>query len=163
MPQEPDPRGPSVLGPTREDHIWTLVLLGGGGIVVLLVAPIVAGWLAEVPFIPFAEPLRWVGGFDEPWQWAARAGIGLVAGLVLAVLAIADEHRLEVDDDQVVVIHGDDRRTLRRDMIVGIHRDGGALVIDGTQGRTLLKKKIEAPKDAVRDAFVSRGYPWESN
>ncbi|GAA1747820.1 YqeB family protein [Aeromicrobium alkaliterrae] len=157
-----EPREHAYLGSNREDTVWTYVLLGGGGVLVLVLAPLLAAWLADVPFIPFSEPLRWVGDFDEPWQWAVRGIVGLVAGLVLAAVTLESEYRLEVHDDRVVVVHGKDRRTLTRDQVVGVHRDRKKVVIDGTQGRRLFEETVEAKRDAVRAAFVDRGWPYES-
>ncbi|WP_229054699.1 hypothetical protein [Aeromicrobium sp. Leaf350] len=156
------PSDHDLLGSSREDTVWTYVLLGGGGALVLLLAPLLAAWLADVPFIPFSEPLRWVGDFDEPWQWVVRGVVGLVLGLVLAAVELESQYSLEVHDDRVVVVHGQDRRTLTRDQVVGIHRDRKKVVIDGTQGRRLFEETVEAKREAVRRAFVDRGYPYES-
>ncbi len=153
---------PAHLGSERDDVIWTYVLLGAGGAAVLLLAPLAANWLAGVPFIPFSEPLRWVGDFDAPWQWLLRGALGLAIGLVGAAVVLESEHHLEVHDDRLVVQHGKDRRTLERDQVVGIHRDGKKVVIDGTHGRRLFDHPVEAKRDAVRSAFVDRGWPYES-
>ncbi len=155
-------RPPAHLGSEREDVVWTYGLLGAGGAAVLLLAPLAASWLADVPVIPFSEPLRWVGDFDEPWQWALRGVVGLLLGLAAAAVVLESEHHLEVHDDRVVVQHGKDRRTLARDQVVGIHRDGKKVVIDGTHGRTLFDHPVEAKRAAVRTAFVDRGWPYES-
>lgn len=150
------------LGSTREDKIWTYLLFAVGGTLVLTVGPPLARWLADVPFVPFKDPLRWVGGFDEPWAWAARAAIGAAVGLVAAFLVLVDEWRLEVHDDAVVVVHDRDRRRLAREAVVGVHLDGKKVIIDGTEGRRLFEKAVEAKRERVVAAFSSRGYPLES-
>ncbi|WP_181642444.1 YqeB family protein, partial [Nocardioides massiliensis] len=71
--------------------------------------------------------------------------------------------RLEIGPDAVVITHGSDRRTLARSEITGVHRDGGKVHIDGREGRVLFAKKVEASKDAVREAFTAHGYPYESD
>ncbi len=52
---------------------------------------------------------------------------------------------------------------LTRDQVVGIHRDRKKIVIDGTHGRRLFAEQVEAKRDAVRAAFVERGWPYESD
>ena len=157
-----DDAPPTVLGMTREDKVWLFGLLGGGGLLLLLALPWLVRLLTELPFIPFAGPLRWLGSFDDPWAWVLRPLLGLVLGSVIAGVVVAREYRLEVADDSVVVVRGEDRRRMAKDGIVGVYRERKKVVIHGTGGRVLFDGEVEAPKDAVREAFVARGYPWES-
>lgn len=150
------------LGSTREDKLWTYAIFAAGGVLLLTVGPLLARWLADVPFVPFKDPLRWVGDFDQPWAWVARPAIGLVAGLVGAFLVLVDEWRLEVHDDAVVVVHDRDRRRLAREAVIGVHLDGKKVVIDGADGRRLFEKPVEAGRERVKQAFASRGYPFET-
>jgi len=150
------------LGSTREDKIWTYALIAAGGVLLLTVGPIVARWLADVPFVPFKEQLRWVDGYDEPWAWAVRVAVGLIGGLVGALIVLADEWRLEVHDDAVVVVHDQDRRRLTRASIAGIHLNRKTVVIEGADGRLLFDKQVEAKPARIKAAFSSRGYPLES-
>ncbi|EFQ82764.1 hypothetical protein HMPREF0063_11973 [Aeromicrobium marinum DSM 15272] len=152
-----------VLGMSREDRRWTVVLLGAGGAVLLAILPWVLDLLSGVPLVPFREVGNWVSSFDQPWAAAARVGVGLLAGVALALVTIWDEHRIEVHDDTLVLVHGDDRRTLRRDQVLGIHRDGKKVVVDGEGGRVLFARPLEAKRDRVREVFLARGWPWESN
>ncbi len=152
-----------VLGMSASDRAWTFVILGGGGAVLLAVLPWLLDLLAGFPFVPFRGVADWVSSFDQWWAPFARTGLGLVAGVVLALLTIVDEYRLEVGDEEIVVVHDKDRRTVRRDQVLGIHRDGKKVTIDGSGGRTLFDHKVDAPRERVREAFVGRGWPWESD
>ncbi|KQP26688.1 MULTISPECIES: hypothetical protein [unclassified Aeromicrobium] len=155
---------PSVtdLRMTDTDRVWTFVLLGGGGGALLLVLPWLLDLVSGFPLVPFEAVAEWVAGFDEPWAWAARLAVGGLLGSALAAFAIADEHRILLGDDQLVVVHGSDQRILRREQVVGVHRDGKRLVIDGDHGRVLFDETLEAPRDQVREAFLAHAYPWES-
>lgn len=148
-----------MLGMSTADRAWTFVIFGGGGAVLLAALP----WLLDLPFIPFRDVADWLSSFDQWWAPVLRTGLGLVAGLVIAVLVVVDEYRLEVGDEEIVVIHDKDRRILRRDQVVGIHRDGKRVTIDGTEGRTLFEQTVEAPRDLVREVFLARQWPWESD
>ncbi|KAA1424768.1 hypothetical protein FE697_002290 [Mumia zhuanghuii] len=156
-----DDSTPTTLGLTREDKIWTVVLLGGGGLLVFLLAPLLAAWLADVPVVPFKGPLEWVGSFDQPWAWVARPVVGLLVGIVVAVVVIADAYRLDVDAEGIVVHHGDDRRRIDRTQVVAVYRDRKRVVIDGRDGRRLFDREVEASRDTVATAFRRHGYPWE--
>lgn len=151
-------------GYTREDKAWLYALFAGGGLLLTGLGPIVAAWLAEqdFPFVPFGGPLRWIGDLDSGWAWAARIAIGLLAGLVFAFIVITEAWVLEVHDDHVIATLGDDRRRIEHDAVVGIYLEKKRVVIDGREGRTLFDKEIEAKRDTIREAFVSRGYPFES-
>lgn len=161
MSTQPSP-GTVDLGMNRSDRIWTYVLLGGGGLLLFLLAPTLSTWLASVPIVPFKGVLEWIGSFDQTWAWIVRPAVGLLIGLGVAVIAIADEHHLLVGYESVVIVHDQDRRTLRRDQIVGVHLDGKKVMIDGDHGRVLFDRQVEAKRDDIRAAFVDRGYPWES-
>lgn len=163
MSARPSPSPGAVeLGFTRSDRIWAYAMFGGGGLLVFLLAPVLSSWLAAIPIVPFKGVLEWVASFDQPWAWVVRPAVGLLIGLGVAFLAIVDEHRLVVGSDSVVVLHDKDRRTLRRDQIVGVHLEGKKVVIDGTQGRVLFNRQVEAKRDKIRAAFLDHGYPWES-
>lgn len=155
--------GRDVLGMSRADKVWTFVVLGAGGALLVGALPWLLDWLGSVPFIPFKGVADWMTGFDQWWAPLARIGGGLLVGLVLALLTVWDEYRLEVGSLDIVVVHGDDRRTLRRDQVVGIHRDGKKVTIDGEHGRVLFDQKLEAKREDVRAAFLAREWPWESD
>lgn len=153
---------PVTLGMNRQDRTWTYVLFCGGGALLFLLAPLLADWLRSFPIVPFKPALEWVGSFDQIWAWVARPVVGALLGAVAAVLIIADEHLLEVGHDAVVIVHDKDRRRVAREQIVAIHLDGKKVIIEGTEGRTLFDKSVEAKRDDVRAAFRDRGYPFET-
>lgn len=148
---------------TDADRAWTVALLGGGGALLLLLLPWLLELLSGFPFVPFGDVARWVAGFDAPWAWAARAAVGALGGVALAVLTVLDEHRVLVRDEELVLLHGSDRRTIPRDQVVGVHRAGKRLVVDGTHGRRIFDERLEAPRAEVREAFLAHAYPWESD
>ncbi|WP_370616945.1 YqeB family protein [Mumia qirimensis] len=151
----------TTLGFTRADKIGTSIIFGGAGLLVFLLAPLLAAWLSDVPVVPFKGPLEWVGSFDQPWAWVARPLVGLLVGLAVALVVIVDAYRLDVGDAAIVVHHGDDRRRIERTQVVAVYRDGKKVVIDGREGRRLFDHDVEASKDSVAAAFRRHGYPWE--
>lgn len=149
---------------SRSDQAWIGAMFAGGGLLLTVLGPILAGWLAEqdLGWVPFGEPLRWIGDLDTGWAWAARIGLGLLGGLVLAMIVITEAWTVEVHDDHLVTVRGDDRRRIEKEAIVGVWIEKKRVIVDGREGRTLFDKEVDAKRDAIREAFVSRGYPFES-
>ncbi|WP_446664950.1 YqeB family protein [Flexivirga sp. B27] len=153
---------PAKLGFTRDDVLWMVAIFGvlAGGL--LGAAPWIARWLRDIPAVPFHAALDQLASFDQPWSHVARPALGIVLGVGAALVIVLTAHRLEVYDDHLVIRRGDDRRSIARDDIVGIHRDGKKIVIDGKQGRRIFADEVEAKAQQVRAAFLDRGYPYES-
>lgn len=161
-PDDAHGREPAELGFTRADLMWMMGIFGVLAAGLLGAAPWIARWLRDIPAVPFHEVLDRIGEFDQPWAHVARPALGLLIGVIAAVLIVATAHKFEVHDDHLVIRRGDDRRSIARSDIVGIYREGKKVVIDGTEGRRIFEDEVEAKADQVRDAFVQRGYPYES-
>ena len=155
-------RGHVELGYTREDLFWMMGIFSVLAAGLLGAAPWIARWLRDIPGVPFHEVLDRIGGFDQPWAHVARPALGLLLGVVAALVIVATAHRLEVYDDHLVIRRGDSRRAIARADIVGIYREGKKIVIDGKAGRRIFADEVEAKAPQVRQAFVERGYPYES-
>ncbi|MDT9593771.1 hypothetical protein RDV89_11880 [Nocardioides zeae] len=164
VPASPGTGGHDDLGMTRQDAVWTYVLLGLGGVALLVLGPLAARWLAgaDLPLVPFRDTLAWIGGFDQWWAWVVRPLVGLGAGLAMAAVVVDEEWHLEVHDDHVLTRRGRDRRRLERSGIVGVHLEKKHVVIEGEHGRVLFDHPVEARGEQVREVFTSRGYPYES-
>lgn len=149
------------LGLTGSDKTWVYALSVGGGFLLGLLAPWLADLLREVPFVPFKPALEWIGDVTQWWAWIARPAGGLALGLLAALVIIDEEYILEISDDEIIVLRGDNRRHLPKAKVVGVHRDGKRIIIDGEHGRVLFDKSVEASRDKVAQAFTAHGYPWE--
>ncbi|WP_265442706.1 YqeB family protein [Flexivirga meconopsidis] len=160
-PDGPDEK-PASLGYTREDRRWMMGLFGAGAAILLGAAPWIARWLQDVPGVPYQDAIDAISRFDDWWAHVVLAAAGLVVGVIGAVVIAATAHYLEVYDDRLVIRHGEDRRTVPRDEIVGVYREGKKVVIDGKGGRRIFEQEVEAKAAQVRDAFTGKGYPYES-
>ncbi len=139
-----------------------LVVIGaalGAGVAALL--PVAARWVEERG-VPFPGILQLLASFDSDWLVWGRPVIGLVVGVVAALLITHSEPALTVSTDSVLVEKGDSRRRIKREDVAGVYRDGKKLVIETEQGRRLYEGGVEGRRDLVRAAFVDRGYPWEN-
>lgn len=149
------------LGMTGADTAFLAVLgavLGAGAAALL---PIAARWVEERG-VPFPGILQLLASFDSDWLVWGRPVIGLVVGVIAALLISRAEPVLHVSDEGVLVEKGDSRRRIRREDVAGVYRDGKKLVIETEQGRRLYDGDVEGKRDLVRATFVDRGYPWEN-
>lgn len=156
----PGPR--TVGGFDPGGRAWVLVLFALGGTAVGALLPLLAGWAAELPWIPFQGPLRLLGSFDQTWLVWGRPVIGLLVGLALAAWVILDSPVLEVDARGIQVRRrGAVQRVIERDKVAAVYPKGLKITIETEAGRVLFEDDVEGDKDAVRRAFVEHGYPWE--
>ncbi len=159
--QESAGQEPVRLGMTGDDTAF-LALIGaalGAGAAALL--PIAARWVEERG-VPFPGILQLLASFDSDWLVWGRPVIGLVIGLVAALLIAHAEPVLHVSSDSVLIEKGDSKRRIRREDVAGVFRDGKKLIIETEQGRRLYDGEVEGKRDLVRATFVDRGYPWEN-
>ncbi|QDO87527.1 hypothetical protein FNH13_03560 [Ornithinimicrobium ciconiae] len=122
----------------------------------------VADFATGLEWVPFQGPLRLIASADHSWVAWALPVLGLLAGAVFAAVIIHQSPVLHVGRDQVNVEQKGQVRTIRRAQVATVYRDGGNLVLETEQGRTLFRGEVEGGKDAVRTAFVTHGYPWDA-
>lgn len=157
-----DDRARRIGGFDRAGRTFVLALFGGAGLALGAVLPWLAGLAAEVGWLPFGGPLRFLASFDEGWLTWGRPVLGLLAGLAFAAWVIADSAVLHVAADEVrVERRGEVQRVIPRETVDGVHRRGSKVVIETAGGRTLFRDDVEGDRAAVREAFVAAGYPWE--
>lgn len=162
MTDDPSPGAGVRLG---FDRAATVVVCVAGlvlGALAAVVVPVVARW-AEGRGWPFPGPLRLVASFDSTWLVWGRPLIGAAVGLAAGALVVHLSPVLHVGAEAIIVQTGADRRRIARELVGGVYRERGKVVIQAREGRTLFRGDVEGGKEAVRAAFVDHGYPWESD
>ncbi|MGY1856377.1 YqeB family protein [Modestobacter sp. SYSU DS0290] len=165
MTDQDPPGGPAertVGGFDRPARVWVLGLFGAGGVAAGLLLPRLAGWAADLPWVPFQGPLELIGSFDRSWlTWGWPVG-GLVAGLLFAGYVIADSPVLRIGPAEVEVRRrGRVERVVPRDVVDAVYRRRSHVVMENRTGRTLFDDDVEGDARSVRDAFLAAGWPWE--
>lgn len=157
-----DPPPTVVGGFDTSGRAWVLGIFAALGAGAGALLPYVAGWVADLPWVPFQGPLELVASFDQTWLTWGRPVVGFLIGLGLAAWTITDSPVLEIGPARVRVRQrGEVQRILDRAKIDAVHRKGGTVVIENAQGRILFSGDVEGDRDAVRAAFLDHGYPWE--
>lgn len=163
MSTEPRPPAPHRVGGfDRGGQAWVLVLFGAGGAGLGALLPLLARWASGLPWVPFQGPLELLSSFDSTWLVWGRPLLGLLVGLAFAVWVLTDSPVLEISPEAVEVRRrGEVERVIPRAKVDAVYRRRGAIVIESAQGRTLFDADVEGDREAVREAFIAAGYPWE--
>ncbi|TDC13698.1 hypothetical protein E1265_27545 [Streptomyces sp. 8K308] len=140
-----------------------LVLLIGApalGVGLGLLLPPVADWVEGLPWMPMRGPFELVASFEGRWVGAALAGVGLLAGLLLVVIAFATSLRVTLSDSRLSVQLDDTTRVIERAAVDAVFMDGKKLVVLDRESRQLVRDTIEERRADVARAFTAHGYPW---
>lgn len=138
---------------------WYGVPVGGALLVWLL--KLAAGWLVTLRWVPFKGPLELIDSVPEPWATLGSLGIGLLVGLVFAVMWHSESLTVSVAADRVVLKDGEGRSTeLECDTITAVFLDKRDLVLLGPDTEELTRKPCDLSRVALADAFGAHGYPW---
>ncbi|TDC72785.1 YqeB family protein [Streptomyces hainanensis] len=132
-------------------------LLGGG---LGLLLPSLADWLTGLPWVPMRGPFELVASFEGRWVGSAFGGLGLLAGLVLVVVAFATSLKVTLTDSRVELEKNDTRWGIDRAVVDAVFMDGKRLVILDRESRQLLRDTSEEKPADVARAFAAHGYPW---
>lgn len=146
------------------DPAWVAVLMWVGlpiaGALVFWGIKAIAGWLVQIPGVPFSGLLELATKAPEPWLTIGAFVVGAVAGLVLAFIGQHETLQLTVSDADVRMRRMDVPSSATRDAVASVFLDGKRLVLLGPRGEEVASEKSELPRDRVRSAFEAHGYPW---
>ncbi|BCB80923.1 hypothetical protein Pflav_073330 [Phytohabitans flavus] len=140
--------------------MWLGLPLAGAGLGWLLQA--LAGWLAELPWVPFKGPVELIASVadNEPVATIVSLAIGGVAGLVLAFIGAMEALVVRITDGDVTLRRGDSTSMVNRSAVQTVFIDGKQLVLLGREAEELAREGFELGADRLRDGFLAHGYPW---
>lgn len=119
-----------------------------------------ADWVAGLPWFPFQGLFELVSEIPEPQRTWAALGVGLVGGLVLAMIGHAESLTLTVDHQGVSFTRDDKTAKINKDQITAAFLDGKNIVLLGRDGRELAREPSELDPSQIQEAFRSTGYAW---
>jgi hypothetical protein len=158
---ERSPTEPVRLGFSGADRAFLGVVGVVLGAAAGWVLPILVHWAVDQG-LPLPGWLTWLDTVDAGWLSWGRPMIGAVAGFVIAMAIVEQSPTVIVDPAELVVDQGSNRRRIPRDSVVGVYREGGKTVVETAEGRRLFEGEIEGGREHVRQAFLDRGWPYES-
>ncbi|MFG1626857.1 hypothetical protein [Kribbella sp. NPDC049227] len=153
----------TVIGHSTTDKV---VLFGGLpliGLVLGFFLPRIADWAARQDWVPFQGPLKLISGWDGWWVIAVCIVIGLVAGVLLAGMALEDTLKVTVTNRSVEFLKNQKTVTVPREQVTVAFLDGKQIVLQDSTSRELAREKHDQLKSDARQipaAFRAHGYPW---
>ncbi|GAA1898119.1 YqeB family protein [Asanoa iriomotensis] len=119
-----------------------------------------AGWVADLPVAPLQGVFRAIDEAPDPQAALVAVGAGLVVGLVVAVLAVADMLVIRFAVGEVTLTRGGKKQSVSRGDVTGVFFDRNELVLLGRSSTELAREKTDLSKQKVEAAFTGAGYPW---
>lgn len=140
--------------------MWLGLPLAGAGAGWLLQA--LAGWLSELPWVPFEGIVEWIASVagNEPAATIVSLAAGAVVGLVLAFIGAMETLVVRITDTQVTLRRGDTTQKINRAGVRTVFVDGKQLVLLGAEADELAREGFDLGADRLRDGFLAHGYPW---
>ncbi|TCO33141.1 hypothetical protein EV652_103140 [Kribbella steppae] len=158
-----DTQNRSVIGHSTTDKV---VLFGGLpllGLVLGYFLPRIADWASTLGWVPFQGPLKLIAGWDEWWVSVICIVIGLLAGVLLAAMALEDTLKVTVTRQSVEFLKNQKTVTVPREKVAVAFLDGKEIVLQDSSSRELAREKHDQLKSEAKQipaAFRAHGYPW---
>lgn len=137
---------------------WAGFPLLGAGLGAGLTA--LSGWIAGLPWFPFQGLFELLDRWPDERAYPIGAGLGLLGGLALAVVAVRDRLTVTVGHHTVRLHRDGHGRDVARADVAGVFVDGEALVLLDTAGGELAREKSDLDTERLREAFTRQGWPW---
>ncbi|MGW4461275.1 YqeB family protein [Micromonospora sp. NPDC004704] len=169
-PPDPAPAAPPAERPAAGERvvaepgwerllIWTLFPLLGAGAIAGLHA--LTDWLVKLPWAPVKIAAKFVKDLPDPAATLGAIGIGVVAGLIVAVTAVHEQLAVTVAADRVTLARRDGTvREVDGKTVDLVFLDGKHLVLLDAAGAELAREKSDLKGELLREAFEAHGYRW---
>lgn len=148
---------PIVIEMKRTDQISVFVatVIGGSSFVAFL--PDLAGWLLQLPWVPWEEPLNLVLSIGQKLSPWALAIIGGLLGIGAGFLIVHDEPTVSVSATELIVQQGDKRHRFARSQVRTAMIQGKHLTVRDHDDIELLYLKLDQRR-VVGAALREKGW-----
>ncbi|MGB3437545.1 MAG: hypothetical protein WBA97_02235 [Actinophytocola sp.] len=134
--------------------------LPAAGALAVWLLKLLANWAVTLERTPFRGPLEMIASVPEPWATLGALGVGLVGGLVLALMAHGDRLGVTVSADEVRLVGDEYTETFARADVAAVFVDRNQLVLLGNDTGELVRRPSELDVTALAAAFTKYDYPW---
>ncbi|MEV4266579.1 hypothetical protein [Kribbella sp. NPDC049584] len=153
----------TVIGHSAGDK----VMLFGGlpllGLVLGFFLPRIADWATGRAWVPFQGVLKLIAEWNGWWVVAICVFAGLIAGVLLAAVALDDILKVTITDQSVEFLKNQKTVTVPREKVAVAFLDGKEIVLQDASSRELAREKHDQLKSEAKQipvAFRAHGYPW---
>jgi hypothetical protein len=153
----------TVIGHSTVDK---LVLYGGLpllGLVLGFFLPRIADWAAKQKWVPFQGPLEIISKWDGWWVVAICIALGILAGVLLAAMALEDTLKTTISTTEVEFLKHQKTTRIPRDKVALVFLDGKEIVLQDSRSAELAREKhdqLGGDAKKIPAAFRAHGYPW---
>ena len=154
------PHATETFALSRTDVVVIGLVCIGIGVALGFFLPALGSIAATFP-IPFGDVIEKLSRFDQAWVVIARPIIGGALGLIATFAIAASSTPLRVDDHGITIGRDDNHPLhISRASFSTAYFADGKLVVVTKGGHQAFKGDVEGKKDAIAEAFTSRGYRW---
>ncbi|MGW7682357.1 YqeB family protein [Kribbella sp. NPDC054772] len=153
----------TVIGHSTGDKVMLFGGLPLVGLVLGFFLPRIANWAADRQWVPFQGPLKLIAAWDSWWVVVICVLVGLVAGVVLAGMALDDTLKVTITDRSVEFSKNQKTVTVPREKVAVAFLDEKEIVLQDATSRELAREKHDQLKSEAKQipaAFRAHGYPW---
>ena len=153
----------TVIGHSTVDK---LVLYGGLpllGLALGFFLPRIADWAAKQKWVPFQGPLELISKWDGWWVVAICIALGIVAGVLLAAMALEDTLKTTISTTEVEFLKHQKTTRVPREKVALAFLDGKEIVLQDSRSAELAREKhdqLSGDAKKIPAAFRTHGYPW---
>jgi hypothetical protein len=130
------------------------------GAALLWLLTLLVDWLVSLPWVPLRGPLELVGSIPEPWATLGALALGLVGGLVFALMAHGERLAVTVSADRLRLDGDGYTATFDRDEVSAVFLDKGQVVVLGRDTGELARRPSELDHSRLAAACREHGFPW---
>lgn len=149
-----------VVGPARAELalFWVGFPLVGAGLGWLVLQG--SAWVASLPVAPVRRAFAYVASLPDPQATLVALGLGVIAGLALAAVAVHESLTVTVAGDAVTLDREGASRAVARSAVAGVFVDRNELVLLDRSSAELAREPVDLDARRLADAFRAHGYPW---
>ncbi|WP_026928974.1 YqeB family protein [Glycomyces tenuis] len=138
--------------------LWVGLPLVGG--VLGWVLTLVAEWYVGLPVAPLQGPVEWLTDLSTVPRIAVAVGVGVVAGLVIALLIVSALLTVTVDRRGIETKRGDDEQRAEAAAVASVFVEDKRMVVLGHRGEELVSVEFDLDRRELRAAVERHGYRW---
>ena len=153
----------TVIGHSRSDKLVLFGLLPLAGAALGFFLPLIAEWATDRRWIPFQKPLELISTWDSWWAVVLCTAGGVLAGLLLAGLALEDSLKVTITNNDIEFRKNQKTTRVPRNQVAVVFADGREIVVQDSSSRELARERHDQLKSDAKQipvAFRAHGYPW---
>lgn len=119
--------------------------------------------VGKIPFLADNQLIHFITRLEGDWIHWLLSGIGLIAGILIALYIFTEILKMEVHRDYMIIDIFDRKTEIQKRDIESVFKEGKRLVIVNKDGLELLRESTDHSTERLKNAFQKFHYPWVSH